>query len=110
MPPHAPRPLPSPRAQQRASGREGRARGLTRTACCEAQSGSIKESNIDCDVPARQATSSRVAAQRRAGREREGGGDNINSADDKMMRGVFSLAEERMTRIAGTRGGIAEGR
>ena len=40
----------------------------------------------------------------------EGGGDNINSADDKMMRGVFSLAEERTARIAGTRGGIEEGR
>ena len=45
----------------------------------------------------------------RGGRE-EGGGDNINSADDKMMRGVFSLAEERTARIAGTRGGIEEGR
>ena len=46
------------------------------------------------------------ARLRRARGGREEGGDNINSADDKMMQGVFSLAEMNMARIAERRGGI----
>ena len=104
-PPPSSRPLLPPRAR-RASGREAR-RVSVRTACCEAPSGLIKESNID-DVPARRRpTSYRThgCAERGEG-GREEGGDNINSADDKMMRGVFSLAEMNMARIAERRGGI----
>ena len=69
-----------------------------------------KQHRLRCAGPASdELPRGRTKAGGEGGRE-EGGGDNINSADDKMMRGVFSLAEERTARIAGTRGGIAEGR
>ena len=68
-PPPPSRPLLPPRAQ-RASGREASGR----TACCEAPSGSIKESNID-DGPGRYGGRRAPVRSRRARGGREGGRD-----------------------------------
>ena len=87
------RPLLPPRAQ-RASGREasGRGRPVARRRAVRSRKATSTTGRGGTAADELPYGRGERGEGGRDGR-REGGGDNINSADDKMMRGVFSLAE-----------------